>query len=461
MAFLLFIALALSSAAATTVTLSVGDVFQNVSDRYLCFNIDTGSLFNGMNFSDSKFRTLVSQLAPSIIRIGGTAVDSSFYFPDAPYLVGQPNPCDACGSGAAAIGHAMIHTVFDFITATGMSLLWDVNGRSARPTPLGPWDPAANFTPMAAYINATWGGRIDFAYSVGNEPDLWASKVTATQLAHDAVAMKQALAAFSIGNGVFGSSWARISPQDAMDFLPIAGAGGVNGLTVHNYPYGGHDCNITKYLNKSAVSEKLTASLRAVADVAASIPAAKDVLLVLEETAGSSGGGCENVTDRFLASFVWMNTLNAVAVGCVVGRACTLARARNPPSHTLPHSYYTLCSGFGRVHRQDIAGWSFAFGQSHYMLVGPAGWTNGTHDTLTPHPDYFLTILWKQLVGRSLLHTQAAGSKSALQAVEAHAWCSSARAPYGAGTPVLAWTNQGADAVQLQVPAALARAKAT
>ena len=45
--------------------------------EYLCFNIDTGSLFNGMNFSDVKFRTLVSHLAPAIIRIGGTAVDAS------------------------------------------------------------------------------------------------------------------------------------------------------------------------------------------------------------------------------------------------------------------------------------------------------------------------------------------------------------------------------------------------
>jgi hypothetical protein len=41
------------------------------------YNIDTGSLYNGMDFSDPKLRTLVSQLAPSIIRVGGTAVDYS------------------------------------------------------------------------------------------------------------------------------------------------------------------------------------------------------------------------------------------------------------------------------------------------------------------------------------------------------------------------------------------------
>jgi hypothetical protein len=311
------------------------------------------------------------------------------------------------------------------------------------------------------------GGKVNYAYSVGNEPDLWPDKVTATQLAHDAVAMKGVLKGFNIGTAVYGSSWARISPQNAQDFLPIAAAGGVEGLTVHNYPYGGHDCVVQNYLNKSKVTANLRASLRAVADVKAAIPAAAGILLVLEETAGSSGGGCENVTDRFVASFVWMNTLNAVGA-----------------------------AGFQRVHRQDIAGWSLAFGraslfcphppppplflsatlsrppphppspcpvtvESHYMLLGPAGWTNGTHDTLTPHPDYYLTILWRQLMGRQILSTTASGPGAQLEAVEAHAWCAAARAPYGAGAAVLAWTNQGASDVPLQLPALFSAGKAT
>lgn len=54
---------------------------------------------------------------------------------------------------------------------------------------------------------------------------------------------------------------------------------------------------------------------------------------------------------------------------------------------------------------QDIAGWSFAFGESHYMLVGPAGWTNGSSELLTPHPDYYTTILFRQLIGRHIFNT--------------------------------------------------------
>ncbi len=92
------------------------------------------------------------------------------------------------------------------------------------------------------------------------------------------------------------------------------------------------------------------------------------------------------------------------------------------------------------MHRQDIAGWSFAFGKSNYMLVGPPGWTNGTHETLTPHPDYYTTLLWRQLVGQRVLQTNVSG---AVDYFFASAWCAAARAPYGAGgSIVLAFTNQ-------------------
>lgn len=139
-----------------------------VDSFYVNYNIDTGSLFNGMNFSDTKFRTLVTQLGPAYIRIGGTAVDSSFYFPDAEYLVGQINDCPECGSGSSKIGEAMLTAIFDFIAATDKRLLWDVNGRTREGQ--GPWLPAINFTSMASFLNSKYGGKVSYSYSVGNEP---------------------------------------------------------------------------------------------------------------------------------------------------------------------------------------------------------------------------------------------------------------------------------------------------
>jgi hypothetical protein len=264
----------------------------------------------------------------------------------------------------------MLEAVFDFIVATHMSLLWDVNGASFRDG-TGPWSAAGNATAMLAFLQSRYGGKIDYAYSVGNEPDLWPAPhqgVSAATLGADALAMKAALAGLDIGRDVYGSSWARISAADAQGFMPtVVAGGGVAGYTVHNvssgrdqraarvppltppflplfaprpaplcatqYPYGGRDCVVQNYLNKSKVTTDLYGKLAAVAAVKAATPGAESLLLVLEETAGSSGGGCDNVTDRFVAGFCWMNTL------MTVGRA-----------------------GFDRVHRQDIAGWSCEFG---------------------------------------------------------------------------------------------------
>ena len=406
-----------------------------VSPRYVCFNIDTGSLYNGMNFSDAVFRQLVANLAlggagaGSIIRIGGTAVDSSFYFPDAPYHIGAPNQCGGnCPNGSSDIGNAMLTAVFEFIVAVpGMSLLWDVNGESFRQGN-GPWSAAGNATAMLAFIEARYGGKIDFAYSVGNEPDLWkiSPPVSAATLGTDALAMKAALAPLNIGRGVYGSSWARISTDDALGFMPVVVAGGgIEGYTVHNYPYGGRDCIVANYLNKSKVTADLYDKLAAVAAVKAATPGAESLLLVLEETAGSSGGGCDNVTDRFVAGFCWMNTL------MTVGRA-----------------------GFDRVHRQDIAGWSFAFGMSHYQLVGPPGWVVGS-ELLTPHPDYFTTLLWRQIVGDAVLATTVAGGAAAQAGVELGVWCASETSPFGAGTVVMPYVNTLNVSVAISVPASL------
>ena len=321
--FSLAAALAVASASAQsslTLDFDGSRPLHTVSSRYVAFNIDTGSLYNGMNFSDLVLRTLVKQLtlgAGSIIRIGGTAVDSSFYEPEAPYIIGGINQGPTAPNGSSSIGNAMLTAVFDFIIATNMSLLWDVNGATFRKGN-GPWSPAGNATAMLAFLESQYGGSIDFAYSVGNEPDLWkiSPPVSAATLGTDALSMKAALAPLHIGKDVYGSSWARISAQDAQGFMPVVAAGGgITGYTVHAYPYGGRDCVVNNYLNKSKVTTDLFNKLTAVAAVKAATPGAEALLLVLEETAGSSGGGCDGVTDRFVAGFCWINTRASLAAG--------------------------------------------------------------------------------------------------------------------------------------------------
>ena len=439
-AVLLSAAAAGGAAAQLSLSFDASSPLHRVSPRYVAYNIDTGSLYNGMNFSDPALRTIVAQLTlggaggrgGSLIRIGGTAVDSSFYFPSAPYHVGAPNQCGGnCPNGSSDIGDAMLTAVFDFIQATpAMSLLWDVNGETFRQGN-GPWSASGNASAMLAFLESKYGGAIDFAYSVGNEPDLWkiSPPVSAATLGGDALAMKAALAPLHIGKDVYGSSWARISAEDAQGFMPVvAKGGGIAGFTVHAYPYGGRDCVVNNYLNKSKVTVDLFNKLAAVSAVKAATPGTEAMLLVLEETAGSSGGGCDNVTNRYVAGFCWMNTL------MTVGRA-----------------------GFDRVHRQDIAGWSFAFGKSNYALVGPPGWVVGS-DLLTPHPDYFTTILWRQVVGDAVLSAHVTGDAALRADVELGVWCAAETSPFGLGNVVMPFVNTRDAAVTVALPAALSGA---
>jgi hypothetical protein len=171
----------------------------------------------------------------------------------------------------------MLTEVFDFIIATNMTLLWDLNGEYTR-NAKNQWDPSVNATPMFTWLQQEYGGKVNFAYSVGNEPDLWKVKVSSAQLSADAATLKSALSAFDIGHAVFGSSWAHISSDDAAAFLPVAVASGLTGYTAHNYPYGGHDCNISNYFDKTKVTTDLVASLHAVKAVKTQTPGANDIL---------------------------------------------------------------------------------------------------------------------------------------------------------------------------------------
>ena len=70
-------------------------------------------------------------------------------------------------------------------------------------------------------------------------------QVPIEQLAKDAVTLKELLKDYNLGSSVYGSSFASVSVSDAAQYVPIASAGGVDGFTVHTYPYG-RGCNVTR-----------------------------------------------------------------------------------------------------------------------------------------------------------------------------------------------------------------------
>jgi len=145
--------------------------------------------------------------------------------------------------------------------------------------------------------------------------------------------------------------------------------------------------------------------------------------LLIEETASAPIGGCVNMSDRFIDGFYWMT---------VIG---------------MPGE-----NGLSQINRQDIAGWSFLGLVSQYMLVGPPGWVNGSSE-LTPHPDWYSTVLWKQLMGNSVLNFNWAGDPEAQSNTTIHAWCTSKKYnQYKPGSITISYVVGWNEPVTLTVP---------
>jgi hypothetical protein len=228
----------LAAPAAGQLTVTVNDSAPlRLAAPFLAFNIDTASLFHGVDLADPVLINLVYALAngDSLIRVGGIAADSSFYVPGAPSPRGPGN--------ATLLSDALLEQLFDFSGQTHHAILLDFNGLSFRERRgngvLGPWD-ASNASLLLARLSATHGGRggVDWSFSIGNEPDGWPAadgQANFTQLALDTVGLAASLRAnYSVGTAVYGPSLARLDPVPVQEFLTgIGRSGALAGVTVH------------------------------------------------------------------------------------------------------------------------------------------------------------------------------------------------------------------------------------
>jgi hypothetical protein len=146
------------------------------------------------------------------------------------------------------------------------------------------------------------------------------------------------------------------------------------------------------------------------------------VPLILGETATSAHGGCDGLSNTFVAGFTFVYELGSV------GEA----------------------PGFVQMNRQDIAGFSSQTEPSNYGLLGAPGWARGPIGA--PHPDYYTALLFKHLASTVVLNSSVA-SPDAPAAIangfDAHAWCGRV----GAGIVIVTFTNLLGTAVNITLPA--------
>ena len=435
-AVLLCAALAAASAQVVTVTVNDAAPLQTLDELYQGYNIDSGSLYNGIALSDAVLVQLTRNLAPAQLRIGGSASDSVWYCPDAPDGTTRGPTPDPLAPNYAALsapgftGYVPEVTVVNnnlwrgiagFAAASGTSLLWDLNAVDFR-TQAGAWDPAQNASALFAFTAAE--GLNVAAWELGNEPDIWPKHfgltVTGTQLAADLRTLQASLLQAGLSTALAGPSLATFNAPIVQSFLQgwVASGGGALSLTTHAYPLGPPtyapnstrpSCSVANYLNLTRVNNiasylgEFTAAVQQFGDPAAT-------RMVLEETASNSLGGCVGFSDRFISGFYWLNILGLVAE-----------------------------SGFQQINRQDLAGMSFTASGSQYTLFGPPGWINGSLvDGKSPHPDYYTSLFFRRLMGAQVLSSSVVGTAS----FAAHVWCAATTAPgAGPGSVTVAYLN--------------------
>jgi len=92
------------------------------------------------------------------------------------------------------------------------------------------------------------------------------------------------------------------------------------------------------------------------------------------------------------------------------------ARARARAAHSPSPSQLGL-----RAALSTAAGFSSNTGPSAYALLGPPGWSRGPLGQ--PHPDYWVALLWKRLVGTRVLAASLQAAAPLLAQLDAHVWC--------------------------------------
>jgi len=166
------------------VTIDPTQAAGQLDERYIGFSIDTAQL-TGVDFWGSpeppdlespKLRKLVSYLAPSRFRIGGTDADGAYFCPEEgdcvpppSYQNGLPDPAN---DTAWFFTHEDIRQIADFAEAVGSKVLFCVNmGPGPRDPETGTWTPD-NARELLRYVQSLPNGHLFDIWEAGNEVNI-------------------------------------------------------------------------------------------------------------------------------------------------------------------------------------------------------------------------------------------------------------------------------------------------
>ena len=391
------------------------------NERYLSLGFDVNVIRRGwstFNFTSERMLTLAKALAPTYLRVSGTDADRMIFSPKKNGKDKVKSQLDINTSinrmreaeSRAAESKKPVEGLFPptnftmsakdwdnlnmFVKAAGWRMIFGLNEQLRNGSD---WDPTNAMELLDYSIKQGYSGNLDF--ELGNEPDLYHAGhghviINGTQLGNDVIFLRKMLNGEKYGpyfkNSMIVGPDIAVNTVYMTDFLNTAG-GVVRGVTWHHY-YGGGEL---KYVNNYTDTQILDSYIRRVKGVA---------------------WGIMNSSYPDLKS--WQ------------GETCT---TYSPPGSDIDISYV---AGFMLLDKMGLnaeLGVEVFVRQTFYGL-----WFALVDHALHPTPAYWISLLYKRLVGRNVLETNAIvpdkSKNSRAARFYAHCTPSSAGYPKGAVT---------------------------
>uniref|UniRef100_A0A8C4LZC6 Heparanase n=1 Tax=Equus asinus TaxID=9793 RepID=A0A8C4LZC6_EQUAS len=368
-----------------------------VSPAFLSFTIDANLATDPrfLTFLGSpKLRTLARGLSPAYLRFGGTKTDFLIFdpkkestFEERSYWQSQVNQ-DICKSGSipsdvekrlqlewpfqeqlllrsqyqkkfknSTYSRSSVDMLYTFANCSGLDLIFGLNAL-LRTADLR-WN-SSNAQLLLDYCSSR---SYNISWELGNEPNSFRKKagifIDGLQLGEDFIELRKLLGKFTVKNAkLYGPDVGQPRGKTVKmlkSFLK-AGGGVIDSVTWHHYYLNGRIATKEDFLNPD-VLDTFSSSVQKVFQVVEETRPHKKVWL--GETSSAYGGGAPLLSNSFAAGFMWLDKLGLSAR-----------------------------MGIEVVMRQVF------FGAGNYHLVD---------DNFEPLPDYWLSLLFKKLVGTKVL----------------------------------------------------------
>ncbi|XP_065342829.1 heparanase-like [Cloeon dipterum] len=362
------------------VIIQTDHLVQVVNERFLSVALDSSQIhrrFKKFDMKSKAARMLGTYLSPGYLRVGGTAADRLIFVEnhvqDGKFDESEALPLD--GGSCAYEGEMCtkqqrffnmsgetLTELHNYAKTAGMDMIFDLNALLRKGED---WDDT-NAKELLDYASKQ---ELKLHWQLGNEPNAYRHKfdtfVEASQLGEDFVNLRELLnqyprysRSFLLGPDITRPRPLKLADLDYLrEFLRTA-APRLNAVTWHQYYLNGREATLQDFLNVETYNV-LYEQIGLVKNVMKSMALGMPVWL--GETGTAFGGGAAELSDRFVGSFLWLDKLGVAA-----------------------------SEGIKVVIRQSLFG-------GHYGLI------RNDHGSLVPNPDFWVSILYKRLVGTGVV----------------------------------------------------------